>query len=71
MSLQDIQITNNQRKKLLKAMDDETILQQDEGVLVLNVAEYNNYKELSESSPVEDILVGIKLNYEAEYIVFD
>ncbi len=71
MSLQDIQIANNQRKRLLNAIDDEKLLQQDEDVLVLNVAAYLDYKALSGESPVEEIVGDIELDYGAEYIIFD
>ena len=70
MSLQDIYIANNQRKRLLKAIVDEKILQQDEGTLVLNVAAYIDYKASSSESPVEEIVGDIELDYGAEYIVF-
>lgn len=71
MSLQDIYIANNQRKKLLKAIVDEKLLQQDEDALVLDVAAYLNYKALSCESPVEEILGDIELDYDAEYIIFN
>lgn len=71
MSLQDIHIANNQRKRLLKAIDDEDILLEDEGVLVLNVAAYLAYKDMSGESLVEDIVNDSKLDYSAEYIVFN
>jgi hypothetical protein len=71
MSLQDIHIANNQRKRLLKALVDETLLQQDEDVLVLNVAAYLDYKASTGESPVEKIVGGIELDYGAEYIVFN
>ena len=70
MSLQDIHIANNQRKRLLKTIVDETLLQQDEDELVLNVAAYLDYKASSGESPVEKILGDIELDYGAEYIVF-
>jgi hypothetical protein len=70
MSVQDIYIANNQRKRLLKAIVDEKLLQQDEGTLVLDVAAYLDYKALSSESPVEEIVGDIELDYGAEYIVF-
>lgn len=70
MSLQDINIANNQRKRLLKAIVDEKLLQQDEDTLVLNVAAYLEYKASSGESPVETIVGDIELDYGAEYIVF-
>ncbi len=70
MSLQDIDIANNQRKRLLKAIVDQKILQQDEDALVLNVAAYIDYKTSSCESPVEKIVGDIELDYGADYIVF-
>jgi hypothetical protein len=71
MSLQDIHIANNQRKRLLKAIVDEKLLLQDEGALVLNMAAYLSYKALSGESPVEDIVGETELDYRAEYVVFN
>ena len=71
MSLQDIHIANNQRKRLLKAIVDEKLLLQDESALVLNVAAYLNYKALSGESPVEEIVGDTELDYGAEYIIFN
>jgi len=71
MSLQDIYIANNQRKRLLKAVVDEELLQLDEGALVLNVAAYLSFKALSGESPIEEILGDVELDYSAEYIVFN
>ncbi|MFT4823370.1 MAG: hypothetical protein ACI9DH_000388 [Halioglobus sp.] len=71
MSLQDIQIANNQRKRLLKAIVDEKLLQQDEDALILNVAAYLDYKASSGESPVEEIVGDTELDYAAEYIVFN
>ena len=71
MSLQDIHIANNQRKRLLKAIVDEKLLQQDEDTLVLDVAAYLDYKASSSESPVEEIIGDIELDYNAEYIIFN
>jgi len=70
MSLQDIYIANNQRKRMLKAVADEELLQLDEGALVLNVAAYLSFKAMSGESPIEEILGDVELDYSAEYIVF-
>jgi hypothetical protein len=71
MSLQDLHVANNQRKRLLKAIADEKLLQQDEDALVLNVAAYLDYKASSGESPVEEIVGDIELDYSAEFIVFN
>lgn len=70
MSLQDINIANNQRKRLLKAIADEKLLVQDEGALVLNVAAYLDYRASTGESPVEEIVGENELDYGAEFIVF-
>ena len=76
MKIQDISITNNQKKLLLKAVKDPQILvQEDSGDLVVNVKAYqalkNNiaYKK-SGSEPIEEIVGEDALDFDAEYFVF-
>ena len=72
MSIQDISISNNQKKKLLRAITDENILFQDDtGELVLNVAAYNTYKEAENQAPIEAIVGEDALDARAEYVVFN
>ncbi len=81
MSIQELSIANNQKKKLLNAVKDKAVLfQDDNGDLVLNVANYKEFKgELRviratkknfEVEPVETILGDDELDFAAEYIVF-
>lgn len=71
MSIQELSITNNQAKRLLKALPDENILIQDEsGELVINVSAYMAYKEIKKNTPVEDIL-DEELDGAAEYWIFN
>lgn len=70
MSIQELSITNNQAKRLLKALPDENILIQDEsGELVINVSAYRVFKDLKKNTPVEDILAE-ELDDSAEYWIF-
>ena len=76
MSIQDISITNNQKKSLLKAIKDPQILVQEEnGDLVVNVQAYialkNNiaYKNTG-AEPIEELLGSDTLDFSAEYFVF-
>ncbi len=80
MSIQELAIANNQKKKLLNAVKDEAVLFQDEnGDLVVNVANYKEFKgELLvlkrtkkglEIEPIEAIVGKGLLDFSAEYFV--
>ena len=71
MSIQDISLTNNQKKLISKTIKNESILvKEDNGDLVINVAAYRDFAEQSETNPLEEILEDISLNYDVEYFVF-
>ncbi len=71
MSIQEIAISNNQKKHLLKAVQDESILfQDDNGDLVVNVAAYEASRTDKNPTPIEDIIGEDVLDYNAEYFVF-
>jgi len=76
MRIQDISITNNQKKSLVKAIKDTQILVQEEnGDVIVNVKAYlalkNNiaYKNTG-AEPIEDIIGSDELDFDAEYFVF-
>jgi len=72
MSIQEISVSNNQKKSLLKAVKDQQVLfQDDNGDLVVNVEAYEEWKELKGkgSDPIEEI-VEEALDYDSEYFVF-
>lgn len=76
MIIQDISITNNQKKSLIKAIKDPQILVQEEnGDLVVNVKAYvalkNNiaYKNTG-AEPIEEIIGADELDFTAEFFVF-
>ncbi|MEH6581416.1 MAG: hypothetical protein V7754_05720 [Halioglobus sp.] len=71
MRIQDIAVSNNVKKKLLQAVKDETVLFQDEdGAVVVSVAEYVALKSDSGNEPLEDVLGDVVLDLSAEYFVF-
>jgi len=76
MSIQDISITNNQKKSLVKAIKDPQILVQEEnGDLIVNVKAYlalkNNIAHKNTGAePIEEIVGDDTLDFEAEYFVF-
>ncbi|ROS01131.1 hypothetical protein EDC56_1559 [Sinobacterium caligoides] len=71
MSVQDISIANNQRKRLLKAINDDTVLFEDEsGDLVVSVAAYNEFKRDLDPAPLESIVGAKQLDFSVEFFVF-
>jgi hypothetical protein len=71
MSIQDISISNNQHKQLIKAVPNDSILVKgDDGELIVNVSEYQNSK-LSKKNQVIELIIGDKvLDPKAQYWVF-
>ena len=70
MSLQEISVSNTQKKKLQKAIRDESVLiQEDNGDLVVHVAAYLDYKAGSRAEPLEEIIGEDELDLSAEFIV--
>lgn len=71
MSIQEISITNNQKKQLIRTINDESILIIDDNEdLVVNVENYKNFIASSDVSPIEDIITDETLNWDAEFIIF-
>ena len=71
MSIQDISLTNNQKKLIFKTIKNQSIIvKEDNGDLVINVAAYLDFSEQNSTKPLEEILEDISLNYEVEYFVF-
>lgn len=76
MSIQDIPVSNNQKKQLLHAITDRRVLiEEDSGEVVLNVAAYQALKndlahKKSNNEPIEEIVGNDVLDSDAEFIVF-
>jgi len=71
MSIQEIAVSNNQKKQLLKAIKkDEVLFQEDNGDLVVSVAAYVIFKKEADPGPLEAIMGEDTLDFNAEYFVF-
>ena len=71
MSIQEIAVSNNQKKQLLKAVNKNHVLFQEEnGDLVVSVAAYEVFKKESDPGPIEEIVGEDTLNYDFDYFVF-
>ena len=71
MSIQEVTLSHNQKKKLLKAVKDETIMFEDDNKdIVLDVAAYLDFKANLDEDPVESILGKDALDMTMEYIIF-
>ncbi len=71
MSIQEVAVSNNQKKMLIKAVRNEDVLiQEDNGDLVVNVAAYQAFKEGKDPAPIEEILGADVLDFDAEFFVF-
>jgi len=71
MSIQEIAVSNNQKKQLLKAINkDEVLFQEDNGDLVVSVAANLNFKKEADPGPLEAIIGEDTLDFNAEYFVF-
>ncbi|MEP0202986.1 MAG: hypothetical protein ABJ084_01465 [Halioglobus sp.] len=72
MSIQDIAVSHNIRKKLLRAVKDEAVLfQDDDGAVVVDVARYEDLKADTGTEPLEDLLGDVELDIGAEFFVFE
>ncbi|MEP4485099.1 hypothetical protein [Marinobacter alexandrii] len=72
MSIQDIAVSHNIRKKLLRAVKDEAVLfQDDDGAVVVDVARYEDLKADTGTEPLEDLLGEVELDTGAEFFVFE
>ncbi|MDX1397482.1 MAG: hypothetical protein R3204_03010 [Oceanospirillum sp.] len=71
MSIQEIAVSNSQKKKIQTAIKDESVLiVDDNGDLAVQSITYDLYKQNSNSTPLEDILGDDVLSPDAEYYVF-
>jgi hypothetical protein len=71
MSVQEISVTNNQKKQILKTVKKASIVFQEEnGDVVLNVDAYIEFMEDKEKDPVTDIFGEGVVDLDNEYVVF-
>ena len=71
MNIQEITISNNQRKQLLRNEQLESVLfEDDNGDLIVNAAAYQELKSQLNPPPLEAILGDEALDFNAEFFVF-
>ena len=71
MSIQEISLSNSQKKKLLRIESlDGMLFQDDNGELVVNIVAYQSFKNMSGEAPIESVIGDNLLDFEAEYFVF-
>ncbi len=71
MAIQDISLSNNQRKSFPKALPNENILvETEDGDLVVSVADYLEYKLTKNKTPIELIVGDDVLDDSVEFWVF-
>jgi hypothetical protein len=71
MSIQEIAVSNNQKKQLLKAVNNtEVLFQEDNGDLVVSAAAYEIFKKEADPGPIEAIVGEDTLNFDFDYFVF-
>lgn len=71
MSIKDIPLSNNQKKRLLACVKDQSIFFQDEnGDIVVDTQAYKALKERLQQSPIEELLKLDDLETLADYVVF-
>ena len=72
MNIQDITVSNNQRKKIIAAIRDENVLQQEEnGEVIVSVAAYIEFSNRINKFPLEEIVGEDTLDFSVEYLVFN
>jgi hypothetical protein len=71
MSIQEIPLSHNQKKKLLKAINDDNVaFKDDNGDVVVNVDAYVNFKKNTDKAPIEVIVGDEILDFESQYFLF-
>lgn len=71
MSIQEISISNNQKKAIQKALKkSQALIEEENGDLVLNQDIYFDWCDETGKYPLEDILPEEEFDDEAEFIIF-
>jgi hypothetical protein len=72
MSVQEISVTNNQKKAIKSAFKKrkDVFIEEENGDLVIEFAAYEDYMDEVDKTPIEDVLGEGVLTYDAEFLVF-
>lgn len=70
MSVQEISVTNNQKKAVLRAFKKvKGFIEEDNGDLVIDIAHYQDYQAESGKAPLEEILVDEIIQDDTQYLI--
>jgi hypothetical protein len=72
MSVQEISVTNNQKKAIKSAFKKRksVYMEEDNGDLIIEFAAYEDYMDENDKTPIEDVIGEGILTYDAEFLVF-
>ena len=71
MSIQEIALSHNQKKKLLSAINDEDVaFKDDNGDVVVSVEAYLTLKQCSDLETIEAIIGDETLDFDKQYFLF-
>ena len=72
MSVQEISVTNNQKKAIKSAFKKrkDVFIEEENGDLVIEFSAYEDYMDEVDKTPIEDVLGEGVLTYDAEFLVF-
>lgn len=72
MTIQDIEVSNNIRKKITTALrEDGLFIIEDNGDVIVSVEAYNVFAKRIKRSPLIEILGDDTLDFSAQYFVFN
>jgi len=70
-TIQEIALSHNQKKKLLKSISDESVaFKDDNGDIVVSVEAYLSLKKHTATAPIEAILGDDILDFTNQYFIF-
>lgn len=72
MSVQEITVTNNQKKAIKSAFKKRkgVYMEEENGDLVIEFAAYEDFIDEMDKTPIEDVIGEGVLTYDAEFLVF-
>ena len=72
MSIQEIALSHNKKKKLLKAINNDNVaFRDDNGDIVVSVEAYLTLKQSNDYAPIETIVDEDILDYDSQYFIFN
>lgn len=72
MSVQEISVTNNQKKAIKSAFKKRknVYIEEENGDLVIEFSAYEDFMDEMDKTPIEDVIGEGVLTYDADFLVF-